>query len=233
MAKKFEIQGIFHSAASARRECSRLLNLYKDELENFVSGNDFQWLKEAFEKHHYSPDKKIPYQITKIWVEDSSSGNNNQFSFEMENGKKDHIGFTSKCFVTDNKREQIAYEDNVVDAARQMIRTQQDEARDQFKKSNKMICVLCKLVISNNELHADHTPPDTFKEIFKTWLKRQTLEKKDIAYNDKGNSQVREFSDLTLGENWVTYHASRFKPQPTHAVCNLKQGRGVRSNESE
>ena len=223
LTNKHTIQGVEYSAAAARKECSNILNHFKYEPNGDVIGEKFDWLKNAFEEHHYNPTEKIPHPITRIWVKPSSSGSNYQFHIEMENGQTDHIGYTLKCFVTSAKRVKLIEEDNVIDAARQMIRPQQDEARQQFINSNNLLCNECGKEIAPSELHADHDNP-SFKTLFNDWLEKESIKKSEIQYRDVDDA-VRAFKDEALGENWCKYHKSRFRPQPTHAECNLRKGK--------
>lgn len=223
MANKYKVQGIEYSATSAREECNKILNDFKYKPNGEVKGEKFDWLKTAFEEHHYNPSEKIPCPITRIWVRPSSSGFNYQFHIEMEYGQTDHIGYTSKCFVTPAKRIKLIEEDNVIDAARQMIRQQQDEARQQFINSNNLLCNECGKEIDPSELHADHDNP-SFKTLFNDWLEKESIKRSEIRYRDV-DDEVRAFKDEALGKKWFEYHRSRFRPKPTHAKCNLRKGK--------
>lgn len=223
MALKFEINGKTYSQKEARALCKLLLNKYKmsgavDDL------NDFLFLKEAFERHHYNPLQKLPSPIKSIFVKPSSSGSNYQFWVVLEDGTETHIGFSKKCFVTERIKNKLIHEDNVIDAARHHIRYQQDEARNNFKNTNNLICAICRKAINKADLHADHTPPDSFKSIFKAWLDYKGINIIDITYMDLHNTEQRGFQDKELINDWRIYHKLKFNPQPTHSRCNIAQG---------
>ena len=222
MPLSFIIQGESFNQKSARNKCSEILNRYAPR--GIVAGVDFDFLKEAFEKHHYNPQVKIPAPITSIEVKPSSSGSNYQFWITLESGVVTHIGYSSKCFVTEKGRRKLLEEDNIVDAARCHIREQQNDARKDFIKNKRLTCSICNQTIVPNDLHADHTPPNTFKTIFVDWLNHNSIKTSDIGYQDIFGSQIREFKDAELAESWIDYHTIRFNPQPTHSKCNIAQG---------
>ncbi|WMS86714.1 DUF3223 domain-containing protein [Pleionea litopenaei] len=221
MPLEFIIQGESFNQSGARNKCSVILNRYAPK--GRVIGSDFYFLKEAFEKHHYNPLVKIPTEIKKIEVKPSSSGSNHQFWITLESGEVTHIGYSAKCFVSPGMREKLLNRDNVVDAARCHIREQQDKARNDFISSNNLTCSICNKLIVKMDLHADHTPPNTFKAIFEDWIESKSLTVDSIAYQDIGDSQIRKFCDAKLAEDWVDYHRVRFNPQPTHSRCNIAQ----------
>ncbi|ASM54523.1 hypothetical protein PNIG_a2514 [Pseudoalteromonas nigrifaciens] len=100
MVLKFEINDEIYSQKEARALCTLLLNKYK--ISRIVNDlNDFLFLKEAFERHHYNPLKKLPSPIKNIFVKPSSSGSNYQFWVVLADGTKTHIGYSKKCFVTE------------------------------------------------------------------------------------------------------------------------------------
>ena len=222
MALKFDIQGQAYTQKSARARCSEVLN--KHSTGSSVHGEDFYFLKESFEKYHYDTERKIPSPIKSINVRKSASGSNNEFWIAMLSGQECSIGFSIKCFVTAKGADKIKYEDNVKDAARCHIRKQQDDARNHFIASGNLTCSLCQKTVPHEELHADHSHPNTFKHIFEQWLKKMDLRFEDIEYCDVVASSVRRFKDDELAVKWVDYHKGLFQPQPTHARCNLQQG---------
>lgn len=221
MPLKFLIDGIEYNQKTARKQCSNILDKYKPNLE--VLGKDFDFLKESFEKYHYNPKSKIQTPISKIEIRPSTSGSNYQFWITLESGKETHIGFSTKCFVTEDARIQLITKDNVIDAARCHIRAQQDKARHNFQENNNLTCAICHKHIDISDLHADHAPPNTFKSIFDQWLKLKGLKHSDITYQDLPNSQIREFKDSHLSENWKEFHAKKFNAQPAHSWCNIAQ----------
>jgi hypothetical protein len=56
MVLKFKINDEIYSQKEARALCTSLLNKYK-ESGTVNDLNDFLFLKEAFERHHYNPIK--------------------------------------------------------------------------------------------------------------------------------------------------------------------------------
>ena len=222
MALKFDIQGQAYTQKSARARCSEVLN--KLSTGSSVHGEDFYFLKESFEKYHYDTERKIPSPIKSINVRKSASGSNNEFWIAMLSGQECSIGFSSKCFVTVTGAQKLKYKDNVTDAARCHIRSQQDAARTGFINSGNLTCGICNKEVGAHDLHADHSHPNTFKHIFDQWLEKMDLRFEDIEYCDVGASSVRRFKDDELAVKWVDYHKGLFQPQPTHARCNLQQG---------
>ncbi|WP_350586656.1 hypothetical protein [Pseudoalteromonas sp. RB2-MNA-CIBAN-0110] len=223
MVLKFKINDEIYSQKEARALCTSLLNKYK-ESGTVNDLNDFLFLKEAFERHHYNPIKKLPSPIKNILVKPSSSGSNYQFWVILGDGTETHIGYSKKCFVTEKAKYKLIHEDNVIDAARHHIRYQQDEARNHFKNTNNLVCAICTIAINKTDLHADHTPPNSFKNIFEVWLTNKGIKITDIAYMDLNNTEQRGFIDEKLIIDWCELHKIKFNPQPTHSWCNIAQG---------
>ncbi|GEN44058.1 hypothetical protein PNI02_35240 [Pseudoalteromonas nigrifaciens] len=75
-----------------------------------------------------------------------------------------------------------------------------------------------------NDVHADLTPPYTFKYIFESWLAHKGIKITGITYKDLNNSEKRVFVDEKLTNDWCEFHKLKFKPQPAHSRCNMDQG---------
>ena len=218
MALRFEIMGYEYSQGTAKSACSKILKKYK--ANEALEGEDFHFIKCAFETHHYDRDRKFARPIKKIRVVPSKNGKNSEFEMMLDNGSFLRPGI-SKCFLSKNRKEN-AVRNNVIEAARNAIRPQQDDMRFKYRSQKKVICHFCNNEITDvrNDLHVDHSGGFDFDKIITCWIESINVDVLSIDYKDVEGA-VRRFVDKDLEDNWIKFHKDMFIPKPAHAGCNM------------
>lgn len=218
MALKFEIMGHEYSQKAAREACSKILK--KSKVNDALKDEDFHFIKCAFETHHYDKDQKFPRPIKEIRVVKSKNGNNSEFEMILDNGIVLRPGI-SKCFLSKNCKENVVMK-NLIEAARNAIRIQQDEMRDKYRSQEKVICHFCNNEITDlyKDLHVDHSGGFDFDKIITCWIESINVDVLSIDYKDDKGA-VRRFVDKDLDDNWIKFHKDMFIPKPAHAGCNM------------
>jgi hypothetical protein len=130
---------------------------------------------------------------------------------------RDTKHFTSISWTNLYKKQEKTEQRKIVSAFRHQIKPQILNYRNSFGCKNK--CFLCENE-SRNELEVDHVPPNTFKNIFDSFINEIDMGDIKVWWSSKHSRYL--ISDKKLAEEWEIYHEKMAKYRMLCGNCNKK-----------
>ena len=219
MAESIHINGIpFNSKIVAKKHIQQLLSKYGygDKIES----NDFPFFLSLIEKHENSSEK-IGAGIKELQVRVSQRDNKNKVIYIIRIDSSEIDISWRKCITNPSPLSRVK------DAARNLVRSQIDDFREQCFAGNETISCAETFTEIDKELCAiDHCHPKTFNHIFKTWCVSEKVNGKEIQTEDIINTLDKTFTDEVLRNSWLAFHQQHAILRAVHYKVNLSLGSG-------
>lgn len=214
----------FQSKKAARLYCRELL--HRHPLGARISvGTEREFLEALLDRHLESKAKKGP-GVAGFRVSSAAYGTR-CFSVERIDGT--HTDFSFQACL-DRKRKSPRQE--VSQACREAVTEQVRRFRDQaFANSpgREIKCPLSGLMVSREDAHVDHCPPQTFERLVDSWLDADRLTPPGyfmLTEPCDGQYVPRLFYE-DMEASWRAFHEKHAVLRVVHKTANLKQGRSL------
>jgi hypothetical protein len=92
-----------------------------------------------------------------------------------------------------------------------------------FANRFEAICPLTNKIMTMNNCHVDHAPPNTFNNIFNNWVKDRNINIDEVKIDGfEDNQQVKWFKDININNDFIAYHNSKAQLRITSPEGNIK-----------
>ncbi len=193
------------------------LNHYKNLLNNFpeiLSIDQYNSLLDLV-KRHYNAEEKLKNGVKNFIVKKTYIGT---ISFHIIDENDNEIDFS---YINAIKGPKSMYQKFVL-SCRESCRSQIYQYKIKQIKDDKVICSITGKPYSIDEVHVDHIPPYTFKELVDDYIKKNKINVETVEYNSKNISLT--FVDKELKSNFNAYHKKYARLRIVNIKYNLSNG---------
>lgn len=199
--------------------------LYRYEIDTPLSDKDRDFLLSLLESHPDKESKKGIGVHSVIIEKDSLFNKTRHFTLIRNDNSK--VDFSYKKCLTANLNDPSKL---FRAAARRVVSQQIIDFRDLYFQTNqniemKVVCQLTGILISKNDSHVDHIPPNTFDKIVTDFINQYQINIRQVTFSESPEGIGTVFVDETLKENFYNYHKLMSQLRVVSQSVNLKQKR--------
>jgi len=168
--------------------------------------------------YHQLAEQKIGCGVKRIWIAKNSEFPTRGFFLERLDGTTTDFSFV-QCVKRKSARAEF------ISACRNAIYIYVMEFKNAAFAEGNLICPYRGTVITKEDCHIDHAPPNTFAEIVNGFIQEHGIDIESVAIQHGDNCQGDKLADLEFEGRWIEFHNARASLRAISKAANLSDVR--------